>query len=138
MPHLWSGRFDTEPDPSVFAFGVSLGWNGAASGVGLSWRRVDGDTDRLRYDELRGFAWKSWGKAQAALDLMDVLYDAAVNGEDSSLVGSLSLSYDVAETLRVAAAVEYASTPDYDEEVSGSLKVVYRFAAAFGGRGGSQ
>ncbi len=25
MPHLWSGRFDTEPDPSVFAFGVSLG-----------------------------------------------------------------------------------------------------------------
>ena len=24
MPHLWSGRFDEEPDPSVFSFGVSL------------------------------------------------------------------------------------------------------------------
>jgi argininosuccinate lyase len=24
MPHLWSGRFDEEPDPSVFQFGVSL------------------------------------------------------------------------------------------------------------------
>ncbi len=24
MPHLWSGRFDTEPDSSVFGFGVSL------------------------------------------------------------------------------------------------------------------
>jgi argininosuccinate lyase len=24
MSHLWSGRFDTEPDPSVFQFGVSL------------------------------------------------------------------------------------------------------------------
>ncbi len=24
MSHLWSGRFDTEPDPAVFAFGVSL------------------------------------------------------------------------------------------------------------------
>ncbi|MEI6669248.1 MAG: argininosuccinate lyase [Acidobacteriota bacterium] len=24
MSHLWSGRFDTEPDPDVFAFGVSL------------------------------------------------------------------------------------------------------------------
>jgi len=24
MPHLWSGRFDEEPDPSVFQYGVSL------------------------------------------------------------------------------------------------------------------
>jgi argininosuccinate lyase len=24
MAHLWSGRFDTEPDPAVFGFGVSL------------------------------------------------------------------------------------------------------------------
>jgi argininosuccinate lyase len=24
MPHLWSGRFDEEPDPSVFSYGVSL------------------------------------------------------------------------------------------------------------------
>jgi argininosuccinate lyase len=27
MSHLWSGRFDTEPDPSVFAFGVSLSYD---------------------------------------------------------------------------------------------------------------
>jgi argininosuccinate lyase len=25
--HLWSGRFDTEPDPSVFTFGVSLAFD---------------------------------------------------------------------------------------------------------------
>ena len=24
MPHLWSGRFDEEPDASVFSYGVSL------------------------------------------------------------------------------------------------------------------
>jgi len=24
MAHLWSGRFDEEPDPSVFSYGVSL------------------------------------------------------------------------------------------------------------------
>ena len=27
MAHLWSGRFDTEPDPSVFQFGVSLSFD---------------------------------------------------------------------------------------------------------------
>ncbi|MCX6549823.1 MAG: argininosuccinate lyase [Acidobacteria bacterium] len=27
MPHLWSGRFDEEPDPSVFSYGVSLGFD---------------------------------------------------------------------------------------------------------------
>ena len=27
MAHLWSGRFDTEPDPSVFEFGVSLAFD---------------------------------------------------------------------------------------------------------------
>ena len=27
MAHLWSGRFDEEPDPSVFEFGVSLAFD---------------------------------------------------------------------------------------------------------------
>ncbi len=27
MPHLWSGRFDEDPDPSVFSFGVSLAFD---------------------------------------------------------------------------------------------------------------
>ena len=27
MPHLWSGRFDEEPDASVFSYGVSLGFD---------------------------------------------------------------------------------------------------------------
>jgi argininosuccinate lyase len=27
MPHLWSGRFDEEPDPSVFSYGVSLAFD---------------------------------------------------------------------------------------------------------------
>jgi argininosuccinate lyase len=27
MSHLWSGRFDAEPDPSVFSFGVSLAFD---------------------------------------------------------------------------------------------------------------
>ena len=27
MSHLWSGRFDEDPDPSVFAYGVSLGFD---------------------------------------------------------------------------------------------------------------
>ena len=27
MSHLWSGRFDQDPDPSAFAYGVSLGFD---------------------------------------------------------------------------------------------------------------
>jgi len=27
MPHLWSGRFDADPDPDVFAYGVSLSFD---------------------------------------------------------------------------------------------------------------
>ena len=27
MPHLWSGRFDEEPDASVFSYGVSLAFD---------------------------------------------------------------------------------------------------------------
>jgi argininosuccinate lyase len=51
MSHLWSGRFDTAPDPDVFAFGASF--------------RVD---RRLFEDDVRGsLAWAAALKAAGAL-----------------------------------------------------------------------
>jgi argininosuccinate lyase len=70
MSHLWSGRFDAEPDPSVFEFGVSLSYD----------RRL------IEEDILGSLAWSAALGIAGAISDADV---AAIRG------GLLSLLEDV-------------------------------------------
>jgi len=71
MAHLWSGRFDTDPDPSVFQFGVSLAFD-----------------KRLVDDDIEGSL--AWADALAAAGVLTPADAAAVR------VGLLALRDDLA------------------------------------------
>ncbi len=99
----------------------------ASGGSGLSYRRMDGETDRLKYTEYRLYGFKKINKLDLALDLLDVNYDAAVNGVTNAWSASLAAHYDVTQRLKLGADVEYSKNPDFDRDVRAFLKAIYRF-----------
>lgn len=103
--------------------------------LGASVHRMDGETDRLSYDQYRLYGSKRFGRFDAAVDLLDVEYDAPVNGVDSALTASIAGGYELTDNLRLGADVTYAETPGFDEEVRAFLKLIYRFRSSGKGKG---
>jgi hypothetical protein len=114
-------------------YGAGLRYSAPQSmGCGLSVHRMDGETERLSYDEYRVYAFKKYGHADVTVDLFDVKYDTAINGVTSAYSASVAAGYDLTESLKLGADVEYAKNPDYDKEVRAFLKLIYRFHASLG------
>jgi hypothetical protein len=107
-----------------------------AGGAGLSLHRMDGDTDRLKYNEYRVYGYKKIDKTDIALDVIDVKYDEAINGVSNAYSVSLAAGYDLTEKLKVGADVEYSKNPDFDKDVRAFLKAIYRFDVGYGNRKG--
>lgn len=99
-------------------------------GMGAAWHRMDGDTNRLRYDEYRVYAYLKFGAFDVAADYLDVRYDVEINGVRNASAASLAGGYDMTKDLRLAADVEYARSPNYDKDVRGLVKLVYNFSFA--------
>jgi len=108
-----------------------------SGGAGLSYHRMEGDTDKLKYNEYRAYVFKKMGKTDLAIDVIDVKYDTAVNGVTSAYSASLAAQYDLTESLKVGADVEYSKNPDFDKDVRAFLKAIYRFDAGTGARKGA-
>lgn len=104
--------------------------------VGASAHRMDGETDRLRYDEYRIYCMKKFGHFDATVSLFDVEYDAEINGVKRAYAASVAAGYELTEKLMLGADVEYAENPDYDKDVRGFLKLIYKFQASLG-KGGA-
>ena len=100
--------------------------------AGLSLHRMDGATDRLSYDEYRLYGTKRYGKANVAVDLLQVKYQEAINGVSNASSATLAAGYDLSEKLMLGADLEYAKNPDFDKEVRVFLKLIYRFQAPLG------
>ena len=88
---------------------------------------MDGDADRLKYDEYRVYAYTKLGAADIAVDLIDVKYDAAMNGVKNSYSASIAGEYNLSEQWRLGADVEYSKNPTFDKEIRTFLKAIYRF-----------
>ncbi|MHB8058503.1 MAG: hypothetical protein ACYDHC_11490 [Desulfuromonadaceae bacterium] len=95
--------------------------------AGLSINRMDGKTDRIRYTEYRAYASKKIGKADISLDLIDIYYDAPVNGVKNSYAVTGSAGYEFNKKVKVGANMEYLKSPDFDNELRAMLKVTYSF-----------
>ncbi len=102
--------------------------------AGVSVHRMDGETDRLNYDEYRAYAFKKLGHYDLTVDLLDVKYKEAVNGVSSAYSATLAAGYEVSERLLLGADVEYAKNPDFDKDVRMFVKMVYNFDVAGGTR----
>ena len=103
--------------------------------AGFSIHRMDGESDKLRYDEYRVFASKKLGKADVTLDFFDVNYDSPINGIKNAYSVTAAAGYEIATNLKVAADIDYSKSPDFDNEVRGQVKLSYAFDAKFGTEG---
>ena len=95
--------------------------------AGLSFHRMDGDATSLQYDEYRIYGSAKIHKVDIAVDLLDVKYQAAINGVSDAYSATLAAGYELTERLAVGADVEYAKNPEYDKDVRLFMKLNYRF-----------
>lgn len=104
--------------------------------AGISLHKMDGDRDRLKYDQYRVYAAKQMGKMDVAVDLLDVKYKVPINNVSNSYSATLAAGYELKESLKIGADAEYSKNPDFDKDVRLFLKLVYRFDEELGRRKG--
>jgi hypothetical protein len=117
-------------------YGGALKYSEASQGAGLSFHKMDGDTERLKYNEYRVYGFKKIDKVDVIADVLDVKYSEPVNGVSSAYSLSLALEYELMEHLQVGADVEYAKNPDFDRDIRTFVKAIYRFDVGTGARKG--
>ena len=106
--------------------------------AGFSAHRMDGETDKLRYDQYRVFAQKKWGKADLTVDFFNLNYQSPINGVKNTYSVSGAVAYAITENLNVAADVNYLKDTIYDNAVTGFIKVNYTFDKKLGAEGGKK
>ncbi|HWR73000.1 MAG TPA: hypothetical protein VN604_07505 [Nitrospirota bacterium] len=112
-------------------FGGRLAYSASGKGgVGVGYHRMDGETSPLQYDEYRVYAFKRFGAFDITADYFNVRYDVEINGVKNAYAAVLAGGWNIADTLRLAADVEYGHNPFYDKEVRGIVKLVYNFDIA--------
>jgi hypothetical protein len=104
--------------------------------AGLSIHKMDGDTNRLKYDEYRIYASKKIDKVDVAVDFIDVKYKEPINDVTNAYSVTLAAGYDLTPKLKLGADLEYSKNPDFDKEVRAFLKINYRFDVELGKRKG--
>jgi hypothetical protein len=128
--------YDIAGSADYYGGKLTYGAKTGCSGLGL--HRMDGQTNTLKYDEARGYAYKKFGKADITADIFIVLYDTAVNGVKNAYAAVLAGGYALTDRAKLAADVEYARNPFFDKDVRGLVKLVYDFDFASGSKGGKQ
>jgi hypothetical protein len=130
--------YEYEVSGSAKSYGGKIRYAVASQGgAGLSLRRMDGDSDRLKYTEYRVYGYKKIGKIDLALDVLDVNYDSAINGVSNAYSVSAAAQYDLTEHWKLGADVEYSKNPDFDKDVRVFLKAIYHFDIGSGTRKGA-
>jgi hypothetical protein len=102
--------------------------------AGISLHKMDGDTDRLKYDEYRIYAAKRVDKTDIAVDLLGVKYKEAINNVSNAYSATLAAGYEMTQKLKLGADLEYSKNPDFDNDVRLFAKVIYSFDAVKGPR----
>ena len=103
-----------------------------SGGAGIGYHAMVGDTDKLKYNEYRVYAYKKLGHLDVSADVIDVAYVNAINGVKDSYSASLAAQYDLAEAWKLGADVEYSHNPDFDRDIRVFFKVLYHFGAKGG------
>jgi hypothetical protein len=118
-------------------FGGRLTFAGAQNniGAGLSFHRMDGRTDTLRYREYRVYGYKKFTQTDITVDLLSVGYDVDINGVKNAYSASLAGGFALSAKARLAADVEYAKGPFFKRDVRGFLKFVYNFDTTSSAKG---
>jgi hypothetical protein len=119
--------YDLAGDADAFSIGARM--RGPIEGfvLGASVSRVIGDTERLRYTKIRGFAAKEFDRVKIALDVINIHYDEPFSGVSNSLSISGSLVYRILDSLLASATLYYGRNPSFDYEYATFLRLIYKF-----------
>jgi hypothetical protein len=119
------------------SYGGRLAYTGS-SGAGAEVRRMNGQTDNLRYYEYRAYGYKNFENTDLAVDLLAVTYDARINGLKTAYSASLAGGYFLTKKLKVGVDVEYLKDPFFTKDVRGLVKLVYNFDYLTSAAGGNK
>ncbi len=112
-------------------YGGKLSYAGDSFGAGVSIHRMNGESDRLRYDEQSLYGSKKITTADISLQAIRVAYSQAINGVKDAYNLAGAAGYSFTPKARVVASVDYSKNPDFNSDVRGMLTFVYRFDAKF-------
>jgi hypothetical protein len=98
-----------------------------SSSVGLGFHRMDGDNERLKYNEYRAYVHDRAGKFDVFADAFFVTYDEEINGVETAYSVSGGAGYDVSKQLRLEADGVYSKNPYYDKDIRAFFKLIYKF-----------
>jgi hypothetical protein len=112
-------------DSRYYGGSVSAAGKGLLAGVSV--HRMDGDSERLRYLELRAYVKKVFRSATLALDALDVYYDLPISGLRNAYSISGSALCRLSDSISVGANIDYQKTPDFTQKTLALLKLVYTF-----------
>ncbi|MBI5674886.1 MAG: hypothetical protein HZC48_03505 [Nitrospirae bacterium] len=98
-----------------------------SSSVGLGFHRMDGDTERLKYNEYRAYVHNRTGKFDVVLDSFFVKYDEEINIRKTATSVLAGIGYDISRQLRLEADASYSRNPYYDKDIRGFFKLIYKF-----------
>ena len=93
---------------------------------GLFIRRMEGETERLRYIEIRAYAQRKIKKTTVTLDMVNIHYDSPYNGLSNAYALNGALGYMINNSLQLEADINHAKTPDFTGATTAMLKLVYR------------
>lgn len=124
-------NFDYHVAGNAHKYGGKATFSIPASFVaGIALHRMDGQSDRLRYYEYRAFASKKIAKLDLTADFFGVNYDSNINGLKNAFTVAGAASYEITERFKVAGDINYSRTPDFDNQLTGLVKITYAFDTA--------
>jgi len=109
-------------------YGGNVRYTGSAAyGSGISVHTMQGDVDRLKYEEYRLYSYHKMGKTDIVFDLLDVKYNTAINDVKDAYSFTVAAQYALTEKLKVGVDAEYSKNPDFDKDVRVFFKANYHF-----------
>ncbi len=112
-------------DARYYGATVSAKWKRISAGLSL--HRMDGEVERLRYVELRGYVSRSFRKMTFVIDAIDLNYDIPVSGLRNSYSVSAAATYKINNSFSTGADVIYSKNPDFTHNTMVLMKLVYNF-----------
>jgi hypothetical protein len=126
-------NYDYRVEGDANYYGGMVKYSVAGSGgAGVGYHKMDGNTDRLKYDEYRVYGNKKLGKFGLTADLLEIVYANPINGVKDSYSGTLAALYDITDAWKLGVDVDYYHDPNFTRDVRSFVKLLYHFGTKGG------
>ncbi len=95
--------------------------------TGLSFHRMEGPVEKLRYVETRAYATTKLEKWRLSLDAIDLDYDSAFNNLKNAYSLNGTIRYTINDSLTSGFSIDYSKTPDFINNTTALLNLVYGY-----------